>query len=222
MATRAQKIKVGIFLLVGLAMGVAVFLVIALQKRTPRQTYYVRFTESVSGLGSDSPVRYQGFQVGRVENISVNDQNEIIVKIGIDKGTIDLRKGTEATLEMTNLMGKMGIELSGGGTGGVPLPPGSYIPAKSSILENIAQDLPRILDNIKSILDKINQSIGEKNTSRINSLIDNADRTMIQLQETAQTLKNSAIIFNRTSRQFGNDPSSIIWGRSSPDNPYVY
>ena len=47
MATRAQKTKVGIFLLVGFAVIISVFVIIIRKDSKPTDTYFVKFEESV-------------------------------------------------------------------------------------------------------------------------------------------------------------------------------
>ncbi|MCC6450290.1 MAG: hypothetical protein IT574_07005 [Candidatus Aureabacteria bacterium] len=53
MATKNQKVKVGVFMVLGLALIVAIFLMVTIKNREPMDTYYILFTESVSGLGKD-------------------------------------------------------------------------------------------------------------------------------------------------------------------------
>ena len=80
MATKAQKTKVGIFLSVGFAVIILVFVIIIRKDSKPTYTYFIKFEESVGGLQTDSSVLYKGVQVGKVKNICVKDVNEIIVR----------------------------------------------------------------------------------------------------------------------------------------------
>ncbi len=246
MATRAQTIKVGIFVLAGLALTVLVFVVIALEGRKPRDTYYISFSESVSGLQRDAAVLYRGVPVGKVENIRVQPDNEIVVQVGIETDTVTLRKGVVAKLELGNLMGGMVVELSGGGPTAELLPPGSTIPSETSVLENLVRDIPAILDDIKDILANINQAVGGETPERVGSLIKNADGSMIALGQTLDELtglvrqikrdlhdskyelKKSAQSFQRgmlesaaTMQYFRDNPSSLMWGKSKPKDTYA-
>ncbi len=246
MATRAQQVKVGIFFTLGLALMIGIFVLIQINKRRPTDTYFIKFQESVSGLTEDSPVLYRGVPVGKVEEVSVSGNNEIIVRIGIDRERVTLREGIIATLDLGNLMGGMVIDLSGGKATAPCLVPNSYIPSKSSILENITQELPRILSDIRTILDKLNRSIGDVTQDRLGNLsrkaeqvLKTAHQTLQQadtlMESTRKTISNSEseIAYTlrdlrmalheaqKTLRRVDSDPSSLIWGSHSPPHPYV-
>jgi len=246
MATRTQTIKVGIFLIAGLALIIAIFTAASLKNREPSQTYYIIFNESVSSLGKDCAVYYRGVPVGKVEDVHVGDNNEVIVSVGIVTTRVQLREGTFAMLEIGNLMGGMQVELAGGTPGAPELPPGSTIPSKTSILENVAKDLPKILENIANILSKIDQSIGEVESARLSALIRDADETLKTanptfaelttfLQTTRGTMVNTEYEITQTMRalreaiakadtlftQLNEKPSSIIWGRLIPRHAHV-
>ena len=246
MATKNQKVKVGVFMVLGLALIVAIFLMVTIKNREPMDTYYILFTESVSGLGKDCAVLYRGVPVGTVREVRVSDQNEVIACVGIATRRVTLRQGTVATLAMSNLMGGMQVELSGGDPGAPPIEPGSTIPSKTSIMENVTQDLPKILENIQTILVKLDRSIGEVNTDRIGSLLRNADEAIVTanttleeitafLKTTRGTILNTEYEITRTMRnlneaiaqatrafsRLSEEPSSVFWGRREPHEPHA-
>ena len=246
MATKAQKVKVGVFLAIGLALFIAIFIIVQERKREPTDTFFIKFQESVSGLGKDSKVLYKGVAVGRVVDVRVTEKNDIIVKIGIEKNRVKLKNGTSATLDIANLMGGMIIELSGGDPAAPALAPGSYIPSKPSILENIAKEIPKILEEIKDILSKINLSVGdvkEAGLSRlvrdVDEVVKSADRALVEMTDflhdkkgdlfeteyeltrTVEELRKAIIQAERAFSRLSEDPSSVFWGRPKPEHPYV-
>ncbi len=246
MATRAQKIKVGIFVLVGTALTVLVFIAIALEGRQPRDTYYITFTESVGGLQRDSSVLYQGVPVGKVENIRVREDNVILIQIGIETNTVHLREGVVAKLELGNLMGGMVVELSGGDLKAAHLPPGSIIPSQPSVLDNLMKDIPTILENIKGLLAGINRAVGGEDTDRIGTLLENADSSAralgeamneltelvrlvrrdlrdygYELKKTSQSFQRGMLESAATMQYFRDNPASLMWGKEKPKDPYV-
>ena len=122
----------------------------------------------------------------------------------------------------------------------------SFIPSKSSVLGDLEKDLPDILAEIKTILAKINRSIGDVEEDRFGQLVRDADKVVLTANEalkeltaflratrgavfsaqyeTTQTMRafrETVIPAERTFHQLGQDPSAIIWGRSEPDNAYV-
>jgi phospholipid/cholesterol/gamma-HCH transport system substrate-binding protein len=237
---------VGIFLTCGVCLLIAVFAVISIKRRQPTETFHIKFEQSVSGLTNDSNVLYLGVPVGKVQDIRVTKHNDIIVTIDVEKNRITLRKGTIATLAIGNLMGGMQIELSGGDPKAPPLQRGSLIPSKPSMMENIAQDLPQILNDIRKILAKLDKAIGEVKGDRLGELVRNADEmvktadttlkgvnlflkstrgaiidTEYEVSQTMRILREAIVQVERTFTSLNDNPSSVLWGRPKPKNPYV-
>ena len=141
MATRAQKAKVGIFLLV--CVGVIVFggLFVSGLRTEERHEYYIVFEESVSGLSIGSPVQYMGVPVGTVKDIKVTDTNRVEVSILVSTEKVTLREGTNATLVTYNLAaGTMAVSLAiaKNAEPGEPLQPGSIIPTQESLFASLS------------------------------------------------------------------------------------
>ncbi len=221
MATKAQKTQVGIFLIVGLLLVIAVFAIISIKRREPTTVFYVKFHESVSGLGKDSDVLYKGVPVGKVQNVRVTEDNDIIVKIAVARDRVKLREGTFAQLGMGNLMGGMQIELSGGEPHAPLIKPYSYIPSKLSVLKNITKDLPKILEDIRSILSKLDRTMGVVKGGRLGALVRNTDTAVQELTQTMRILQEAILEAEQTFVRLNENPSSVIWGRPKPKYPYV-
>jgi phospholipid/cholesterol/gamma-HCH transport system substrate-binding protein len=70
MAGQAQQLKIGLFVVIGLVMGVGLLIWLGASHFFKGRTTVVSyFTESVQGLETDSPVKYRGVTVGRVKDI---------------------------------------------------------------------------------------------------------------------------------------------------------
>lgn len=241
MATRAQKVKVGVFVIAGLALIAALFVTASVKRHEPQETFHIIFTESVSGLGKDCAVLYQGVPVGQVERLRVTEENEVLVTVGIATRRVTLREGTTAMLAVGNLMGGMQIELAGGDPSAPVLEPGSFIPSRQSMLANVAQQLPAILENIAAILGKLDKSIGDVQADRLGALVRNADdtiqtanRTFAELTafleatratmvnteyeviQTMRSLREAIMQADRVLIRLNEDPASLIWGRLRP------
>ena len=75
MATRAQKVRLAVFLVFSTSVLGGFLLVVAgAQLLRQRVTYYIEFEESVGGLTPGDPVKYQGITVGRVEDTRVSSE----------------------------------------------------------------------------------------------------------------------------------------------------
>ncbi len=246
MATRAQKVKVGVFLITGLGLIIALFATVSVKNRQPMETYYIKFIESVRGLGKDCDVLYRGVPVGKVQDIRVTEENETLVTVGIAANKVTLREGTIATIAMGNLMGGMQIELAGGEPSEPVLPAGSFIASQPSILENMASDLPKILENISQILTKIDQSIGDVKADRLGALVRNADTTIqtanktfaevttflqttrgtmlnseYEITQTMRALREAIVQANRVFMRLNQNPASVFWGIPMPEHPHA-
>ncbi|MCK5799504.1 MAG: MCE family protein, partial [Deltaproteobacteria bacterium] len=80
MATRAQKIRLGIFMLLSfLLLFGSVGVLAGMRLWNPRDAYFIRYQESVSGLEIGASVKMKGVRVGRVEKVTVAKGAESVV-----------------------------------------------------------------------------------------------------------------------------------------------
>ena len=82
MATKSQKVKLGIFLIATVALFiVSLVLITGMEMWEDQDRYYIEFTESVSGLEVGAPVKLRGVGVGSVTQIRLDRENVEIVKV---------------------------------------------------------------------------------------------------------------------------------------------
>lgn len=85
MASIKTKLTVGLFIAIGLAITIVAIIWLGMSKYLEKGQYYAAyFDESVQGLDKDSPVKYRGVPVGRVESVSVAPDGtlvQVIMKI---------------------------------------------------------------------------------------------------------------------------------------------
>ena len=128
--------------------------------------YYTYMDESVSGLSTDSSVKYRGVDVGRVKEIILNPENPEQVRLALDllRGT-PVKEDTVAVLETQGLTGISTVNL-GGGSRAAPVlrtkpgetypviksQPSFYTQLSDAISRLTAdQQLPKLLDNLNSL-----------------------------------------------------------------------
>ncbi len=178
MATRAQKLRLGVFLTVTLALLVLFVLLIAGRQLLQRQdTYYIEYSNiSVNGLQIGGAVKYQGIDIGTVTDIGIdpNDVQTVVVTIQIEEGT-PIKQNAIANLVPVGITGLMQVEISGGTQAAPLLEPGSVIRSGSSAFqtlmaaaEDIAIDLTRTISNAAEML-------GEENQRKLSRILDNVD-----------------------------------------------
>ena len=183
MSTRVQKIRLGIFMIfavllffgsVGTLAGVKFF--------NPRDQYYVRFTESVSGLEVGSTVKMKGVRVGQVEKIGIHaDVESVAVTLALKPKT-PITKDTRAVMTSIGITGLQFIELTGGTAKSTKIPPNtpkSMITAGSSTLTSLTGKAENIAIKMEAALNNVLKITGEENRTRLSSLLRNSDTLMI-------------------------------------------
>ncbi len=94
---------------------------------------YARFT-SVSGLRDGSPVEIDGIEVGRVEQMSIDQERQMaMVELKIKKG-IKVYEDALASIKTSGLIGDKLIKIDPGGGGDI-LKPGGTITETNSALD---------------------------------------------------------------------------------------
>ncbi len=186
MITRGQRVRLAVFLIVIVAL-LAAFLGIVggrrlLERRTPYVVAY-RGT-SISGLQIGGTVRYQGVDVGTVEDIrfSTTDIRTVLVSISVREGT-PVRTDVKAMLIPVGITGLMQIELSGGSNDTPPAPPGFTIEGGQSVLERILAPAETIATKLDTILGNISQLMSAENQAHFNNIVRNVDSFVAESRE---------------------------------------
>jgi phospholipid/cholesterol/gamma-HCH transport system substrate-binding protein len=131
----SQETIVGIFMVIGLlCIG---YMTIKLGKVPlfggDYYSLYARFA-SVSGLRVDSPVEIGGIEVGRVEQLSIDQENQVaLVKLRIGKN-IKVFDDASASIKTAGLIGDKLVKIEPGGAGEV-LKPGGTITETNSPMD---------------------------------------------------------------------------------------
>lgn len=156
-----------------------------------RVVYQVRFEGPVSGLGSGSPVLFNGVRVGEVTGVSLDSDNphRTIVFASVERA-VPVRTDSKVDVETPGLLGAPALSLSGGS--GQPL---KDLPVQPATLEarNAAQDLSTVargaLRRFDSLVadnaEGIQETIGNlrvftgalaRNSDRIDSILASLER----------------------------------------------
>jgi len=135
MKKNSLETVVGIFVVAGLLCVAYMTVKLGKVSLTGDEYYslYARFA-SVSGLRVDSPVEINGIEVGRVEQLNIDQDKQIaMVKLRIEKG-IKVYEDAIASIRTAGLIGDKFVKIEPGGTGGI-LKPGGIIAETTSPMD---------------------------------------------------------------------------------------
>jgi len=191
LATRSQKAKVGVFLMLCIGVMAAAMALLA-GFSDPGTTYTVVFERSILGLYEGGMVEYLGVPIGKVKEITVNKDNKPVIILAIDPRKVTLYKGIEAQLVLYSFAsGSMAVSLKGGDPALGELPPGSNIPAKPSLIDDISTQITEVMDDVNGItevlasgLDGLEEGKLTEMVNKVDGLLDDAKTFMEKTNET--------------------------------------
>ena len=192
MASQRTKFTVGLFLACGMVFVVLIIIWLGMSRFFEQGRYYVTyFDESVQGLSLDSPVKYRGVFIGRVERIDVAPDSKLIqVVLKIESGQV-LDRHIVAQLKSVGITGSMFVELDRKKAGEPDQSPKLNFPSeypivasKPSQIGELISGINQVLDQFKSLdlqaitgqvkltLQTINQKVSQANVKRISDSIE--------------------------------------------------
>ena len=183
--TPAEKVRLGVFVVVGSALFVSSLLVLAgLKVWEQRDRYWVSFSESVSGLEPSAQVKYRGLRIGRVEAMQIDPDNPAAIRaeLSLVAGTV-LFEGTEAVLEMSGITGLKIINLTPGDPRGAVLPPDSELPAGTSLVGRIGDRADAISERLERVVLNLERWTGPPNAARMERLLETSERLLSDVDQ---------------------------------------
>jgi phospholipid/cholesterol/gamma-HCH transport system substrate-binding protein len=165
-ATRAEKARLGVFLVtLAAVLVVLVLFLIGGRLFTRTNDYFTRMEESITGLGPGSTVRQNGVDVGQVTFITADSTNirRTIVHFNVRRGT-HIKADMTATLGSYGITGLKYLEISGGSYGSANVPDGGEVKSSLSMIgrlttraDSIAYKIDRLLGNVIAITEMDNR-----------------------------------------------------------------
>jgi phospholipid/cholesterol/gamma-HCH transport system substrate-binding protein len=174
-ATRAEKIRVAVFLALGFLAIVGFVALIGGQAAfETRETYYVDFRGiSVNGLEVGSTVRYNGLEVGSVEGVDFGEGglDHVVVRVSVRKD-VPLRENVRARLVPVGITGLREIELFGATESAAALEPDSHIPAEPSTIDRLTEPATNIANELEFIVVRLSEILSEENRQKLEAALD--------------------------------------------------
>ncbi len=203
MPSLKTKFSVGLFMIVGMGVAILGVIWLGMSNYFEKGRFFVAyFDESVQGLDKDSPVKYRGVHIGRVQNIGVAPDErliEVLLKIESEIEPQHRSNNIVAQLKSVGITGLMFIELERKKEGEPDLsPPLSFehvypvVPTRPSEISKIFKGIEDVFDLFRSLdsdaiseqltqaLKKINQTIDE---AHLAALVADVRTTVKDLQK---------------------------------------
>jgi len=172
------------------------------------KNFMVIMNESVAGLGVNSPVKYNGVNVGTVKKIFLTHKNpeQVRLVLQIEEHT-PITEGTTATLNSQGLTGITYLALKGSDSNvnRIPLLPGEKYPiikSTPSLFLRLDTTLRNLNNNMKQITQDINEVLGGENPILFRKILNNLSITSHHLAAQSKRLDTILINTARSTRSF--------------------
>ena len=158
MARQKTNLIIGLFVILGVVMGVVAIIWVGATSYFQKGTTYVSyFDESVQGLQLNSAVKFRGVDKGLVESIMVAPDNRnigVVMKINMRE---ELQKSAVAQLKSAGITGIMFVELDLRKPGEKDLSPKIDFPSEYPIIPSRPSEMQRLVAGANEIVEKFNQ-----------------------------------------------------------------
>jgi phospholipid/cholesterol/gamma-HCH transport system substrate-binding protein len=204
MARRASTFMIGLFVTIGIIIGVSIIVWIGASQYFEKGTMYVTyFDESVQGLQRDSSVKYRGVEVGRIVKISVAPDNkliEVVMKINLKD---DLARNTVTQLKAVGITGIVFVELDQQHPEAMKLSPQISFAAEYPIIPSRPSETKQILSGIYEVIDKINNVDFHGISDKIKTTAQSADDLFAgaQTKRIVSNLESSTTALDRSMKR---------------------
>jgi len=208
MDSQKTKFTVGLFVACGVGIALVAVIWLGMSRIFEKGQFYAAyFNESVQGLDKDSPVKYRGVSIGRVERIGVAPDSKLIQVVLKIEGLQKLESDMVAQLKSVGITGSMFVELDRMREDEPDLSPHLSFPTEYQVVGSKPSDISKILkgiddvltkiksvdlegisDRVKLNLDDLKQAITDANVKRVSKsitdLLERADRILVKNEET--------------------------------------
>jgi len=174
MDSQKTKFTVGLFVFSGIVIALMAIIWLGMSRFFEKGQFYAAyFNESVQGLDIDSPVKYRGVSVGRVERIGVASDSKLIqVVLKIESGQ-KLDSSIVSQLKSVGITGSMFIELDRKQAGETDRSPPLSFPSEYPIVASKPSDISVILKGLDDVLSQIKSLDLEGISGKIKATLDN-------------------------------------------------
>jgi phospholipid/cholesterol/gamma-HCH transport system substrate-binding protein len=210
MARKTSKFMIGLFVTIGLLIGMVAVVWLGASKYFEKgKTYVTYFDESVQGLQLDSAVKYRGVEAGRVERIRVAPDNrliEVVMKINL-RGKLEREQ--VAQLKAAGITGIVFVELDRKEPDKPDLSPRITFTSEYPVISSKPSDIKQLLTGIDNVIQSLNKidtqgisdqikstlKVLESTVASVNSVVRSVEKTIGagNLEEAISEVKNTLL-----------------------------
>jgi phospholipid/cholesterol/gamma-HCH transport system substrate-binding protein len=207
METKANYVAVGAFVLTCmLGLVITLLWLSGLQYSQEFSYYQTYFTGPVTGLGKGTAVRYNGIDVGRVQDVRFdpNDPQVVIATLQVQPN-LGIRIDSLTSIESEGLTGGSYVEIAGGKKTSPLLArkEGQRYPvikSAQSTMQKLAKGAPQLLEKLNAAADKINVILNDDNRKAFADVLANLDRTTGALARRSDDIDSALVDLSKASR----------------------
>jgi phospholipid/cholesterol/gamma-HCH transport system substrate-binding protein len=197
MTTRAQVIKLTVFLLFAVALALAVFVLFSPSSLwQKRNRYYVQVDGTAFGVQAGSVVLVRGVSAGTITRIEATTRNFAGALLVVDiNPAVRVERSDQAYLQIKGFLGEKQLDIYGGVADGAPLKPGSYVPLGKTLLDQLSDralalateanhvivTTDHLLTNLASLTSVVNDETIRKITNQLLNALSGFDAAGEQL-----------------------------------------
>ncbi len=182
MTTKRTKFAVGLFVLGGTILTAALLIFLGATHLFQKGLYYAAyFDESVQGLMKDSPVKYRGVPIGRVESISVAPDGKLIRVVLKIESAQKLDQRIVAQLKAVGITGSVFVELERRANGEPDQSPKINFPTRYPVLASKPSEISNLMSGFLDVLRQIQASDLEGISSRMKHALKTFNQKMADL-----------------------------------------
>ncbi|MBW1865838.1 MAG: MCE family protein, partial [Deltaproteobacteria bacterium] len=223
MATIRTKLMVGIFVIIGFATATAAIIWLGMSNYFEKGLYYVAyFDESVQGLDKDSPVKYLGVPIGRVESIKVAPDAtliEVVMKIEEGLKPEEHLEEVVAQLKSVGITGIMFVEIERKQPYEPDLSPQINFPAKYPVVATKSSEIKQLIKGIDDVINKVKALDLISISTKLKSALDTINQGVneLQLKGVSSDIRFSLAKVNKVMDSVARTSSSFAQTSSSFD-----
>ncbi|MDI1352340.1 MAG: MlaD family protein [bacterium] len=182
-------------------------------------SYTVYMSESAAGLNEQSPVKFNGVQVGLVKKIQLNKNDPRQVEITLNvEAHIPITTSTSATLISQGITGVTYVGLTASSPDLTPLKkmpgePYPVIPAKPSLFNQLDNIIKEVSDNVNKLSIRTQHIFNDENAANIRESLNNLKKFTAVIAQNDDHINrsiNSADVFLANIAKASNDFPKIL------------